>query len=152
MTWVFSLSAECGRRESLAFAFSEYFQEKLITLSNGYPYRCDTNLHQDSENNWWCVVYVNSFETLSSEHDPTLLTKIGIHLYQDLRYAPLFNYAIVGVEVDEFRTYNELINDKSDEPIPGLVMRESIYQQLRSEVIYYPFREGYVWQVYEGES
>jgi hypothetical protein len=32
------------------------------------------------------------------------------------------------------------------------VIRESIYLQLRSDVIYYPFREGYVWQVYEGES
>jgi hypothetical protein len=38
------------------------------------------------------------------------MTELGILLYQTLRFTS-FRYAVVGVEVDEFRTYSELMED-----------------------------------------
>jgi hypothetical protein len=40
-----------------------------------------------------------------------LMTEIGILLYRQLQSAPAFRFALVGVEVDEFRTYSELSDD-----------------------------------------
>ena len=47
------------------------------------------------------------------------MTELGILLYQRLLSAPSFRYALVGVEVDEFRTYNELLEDLPNLAFPG---------------------------------
>lgn len=55
------------------------------------------------------------------------------------------------MEVDEFRTYNELLEDTSDLLIPGLVLAEDIRQVLGLSAAYRAFSLGYVWLPYEGE-
>jgi hypothetical protein len=54
------------------------------------------------------------------------MTELGMLLYKHLRIAPPFRYALVGVEVDEFRTYSELIEDLPNLSIPGLVLAKKI--------------------------
>ena len=80
-----------------------------------------------------------------------LMTELGILLYQSLRFAPPFRYALVGVEVDEFRTYSELIEESSNLYIPGLVLANPINQKLGILPIFRPFIPNYVWQPYAGE-
>ena len=78
------------------------------------------------------------------------MTEIGIFLYQSLRFAPPFRYALVGMEVDEFRTYSELI----EEPalvFPGLVLAEAVWQATGASSVFRSFSLGYVWKPYEGE-
>jgi hypothetical protein len=56
------------------------------------------------------------------------MTEVGILLYQQLRSAPTFRYALVGLEVDEFRTYHELC----EEPnclFPGIVLNQSVWDK-----------------------
>jgi hypothetical protein len=87
------------------------------------------------------------------------MTELGILLYQRLRpakaaltlSAPMFRYGIVGVEVDEFRTYRDLIDDGAVASLPGIVIDRDIWQLLGSPSALRSFATGYFWKPYEGE-
>ena len=79
------------------------------------------------------------------------MTELGILLYHSLRFAPPFRYALVGVEVDEFRTYSELIEESSNLSIPGLVLAQSIQRELGILPVFRSFSPNYVWHIYAGE-
>jgi hypothetical protein len=79
------------------------------------------------------------------------MTELGILLYQRLQSAPPFRYALVGVEVDEFRTYRELISEAIAPSFPGLVLAETVWRSLGASPLFRPFSPGYVWLPYEGE-
>jgi len=122
-------------------------------LSNGRPCQCRTAIFQDIEANWWCRVCPNNISEvgIDAPESAYLMTELGILLYQHLRSAPSFRYALVGVEVDEFRTYSELLEENSDLPIPGLVLAVEVGRKMGMSPAFRPFSAGYVWQPYEGE-
>ena len=88
---------------------------------------------------------------IDSPESAYLMTELGILLYQSLQFAPNFRYALVGVEVDEFRTYSELIEESSNLSIPGLVLAKSLERELGILPVFRSFGSGYVWQPYAGE-
>ena len=153
MAWIFSLSAECGSDERNVNKFAQHFEGREWLLSNGRQCQCRTDNFQDIEQNWWCRVYPNNMSQvgIDSPESAYVMTELGILLYQNLRFAPWFRYALVGVEVDEFRTYNELISDLSNLSIPGLVLAKELTQDIETLPGFLPFSSGYVWQPYEGE-
>lgn len=153
MAWIFGLSAECGVDESKARLFAQYFEGVTWILSNERQCQCRTDIFQDIDENWWCRVYPNNISEIGIESPESayLMTELGILFYQHLRTASEFRYALVGIEVDEFRTYSELLQDSSDLSIPGLVVAEEVGQALRLSSAYRPFCHGYVWLPYEGE-
>jgi hypothetical protein len=153
MAWIFGLSAECGINESDAHGFAQHFDDVSWVLSSGRECVCRPDTFQDSEENWWCrVVPSNLSEVgIDSAESAYVMTELGILLYQALRFAPAFRYALVGVEVDEFRTYSELIEESSSLLIPGLVLSRSIEQQLELLPVFRSFSLNAVWQPYAGE-
>ncbi len=152
MAWIFSLSAECGDKTA-AEQFSQHFDEVSWILSNGNRSHCRAEVFQDIEENWWCRVYSDRISEvgIDTPESAYLLTELGILLYQHLQSTPLFRYALVGVEVDEFRTYTELLEDNSTLAFPGLVLAETLWQLIGSPQGFRPFSLGYVWRPYEGE-
>jgi hypothetical protein len=80
-----------------------------------------------------------------------IMTELGILWYWSLQFAPAFRYALVGVEVDEFRTYSELMEDLSDLSLPGLVVAKNLDRRLATLPGFRSFASGYVWQSYQGE-
>ena len=154
MAWVFSLSAECGSDQSKAEQFSKHFEAVLWTLSNGSQSQCHPTIFQDIDENRWCRVCPDGISAIGIEAPDSayLMTELGILLYQHLQSAPTFRYALVGLEVDEFRTFDELLNESSTLNMPGLVVSDSIWQSLGSPSVFRPFSSGYVWQPYEGET
>ncbi|MEQ8958190.1 MAG: hypothetical protein RLP02_09745, partial [Coleofasciculus sp. C2-GNP5-27] len=64
---------------------------------------------------------------------------------------PGFRYALVGVEVDEFRTYTELLESSSNSAFPGLVLAQTMGEAMGLSPDFRPFSPGYVWKPYEGE-
>jgi hypothetical protein len=155
MAWIFSLSAECGSDESNAHKFTQHYFEGISwLLSNGRQCQCRTDIFQDIEENWWCRVSPNNLSKVGIESPESayLMTELGILLYQSLRVAPSFRYALVGVEVDEFRTYSELIADLPNLSMPGLVLAEAIEQELEIFPAFRSFSPSYVWQPYAGEG
>lgn len=153
MAWIFSLSAECGSDENNAKLFAQYFEEMTWTLSNGHQCQCRADIFQDFDENWWCRVYPNNISEIGIESPESayLMTELGILFYQHLRTAPKFRYALVGVEVDEFRTYSELLEDASAFTIPGLVLATEVGEKVNLSSAYRPYCPGYVWLPYEGE-
>ncbi|RUT01291.1 hypothetical protein DSM106972_068420 [Dulcicalothrix desertica PCC 7102] len=153
MAWVFSLSAECGSEQALAQEFSQHFDGIYWTLSNGTQSQCQVSIFQDIEDNWWCRVCPSNISEVgvSTPETAYLMTELGLLLYKRLLSAPNFRYALVGVEVDEFRTYNELLEDLPNFAFPGLVLALSIWQETGSPQTFHYFSSGYVWKTYEGE-
>jgi hypothetical protein len=123
MAWIFGLSAECGADERDAHKFTGV----SWVLSNGRDCLCRADTFQDLEENWWCRVAPSNLSEvgIDSAESAYFMTELGILLYQALRFAPTFRYALVGVEVDEFRTYRELIEESVSLLIPGLVLSRS---------------------------
>lgn len=153
MAWIFSLSAECSSDESRAKCFAQYFEGMVWTLSNGCQCQCRAEVFQDIDENWWCRVCPKNISEIGIESPESayVMTELGILFYQRLRTAPAFRYALVGVEVDEFRTYRELLDDSSALSIPGLVLAEEVGNELGASSAFRPFRPGYIWMPYEGE-
>ncbi len=154
MAWVFSLSAECGREEARAKLFAQHFHEISLVLSNGRQSQCRAAIFQDLEENWWCQVCPTGISEIGIETPESayLMTELGILLYQRLRSAPAFRYALVGVEVDEFRTYSELLADSGTLTFPGLVLSKAVWQAMGTPKVFRPFTSEYLWKPYEGEA
>lgn len=153
MAWVFSLSAECGPEQDAAGKFSKHFEGISWVLSNGICAQCCTTIFQDVDENWWCRACPSNVSEIGIEAPESayLMTELGIFLYQHLRSAPAFRYALVGVEVDEFRTYSELLDESPDLSFPGLILSDTTWQAMTSPSTFRPFCSGYVWQPYKGE-
>ncbi len=153
MTWIFSLSAECGAEQATAERFVRHFDNTSWILSDGSQTQCDAEIFQDIEENWWCRVRPSGISEVGIDTPETayLMTELGILLYQHLRSAPAFRYALVGVEVDEFRTYSELLEESSIPTFPGLVLAETVWQVMGASPTFRSFSSGYTWKPYEGE-
>lgn len=155
MAWIFSLSAECGSNREDAERFSQHFNQITWVLSSGFESKCSTDIFQDSEDNWWSRVCPSDVSKVgvATANDAYQMTEIGILLYQILQSAPSFRYAIVGIEVDEFRTYSELltVDNKLDVSFSGLVLAETLWQLAGCPAGFRFFAPGYVWKPYEGE-
>jgi len=92
----------------------------------------NTVIKQDIEDNWWVIV----------------MSKDRWGLYDSLRNISFFRYALVGLEVDEFRTYSELREDLPSLDIPGLV----ISSNFENPIGYKYFSPGYIWRPLEDGS
>jgi hypothetical protein len=154
MTWAFSLSAECGSNQSAAYKFAEHFDGLPLVLDTGLKSKCHTAIFQDFEDHWWCQVCPDNISGTGVDalDIAYTMTEMGFLLYQRLKLSPLFRYALVGIEVDEFRTYSELRKDILTTHFPGLVLAENTWRDLKSPTLFEPFSPGYLWHPYEGEA
>ena len=155
MAWIFSLSAECGSEQTNAKRFSEYFESIVLEVASRDRIQCHVEIFQDLDENWWCRISPNGLSQVGMDTPEMayLTTELGILLYQRLQTAPEFRYALAGVEVDEFKTYQELSQDASmlSALFPRLVLAETVWQSLSAPPGCRPFSSGYVWSPYEGE-
>ncbi len=145
--------AECGLDETNAKQFAQHFEGITWMLSNGQQCQCRADVFQDLEENWWCRVCPKNISEVGIDAPASayLMTELGILLYQHLRSAPPFHYALAGVEVDEFRTYSELREESSNVSMPGLVLAIEVGEGLRISSVFRLFSPGCIWQPYKGE-
>ena len=135
MTVYFGLSIETNRKEE-SESIVNYFKAKLLSQP--------VYLTKDVENNYWVNVYFDFYTMTDGERRQ--LTNL---LYSTLKQSDLnYRYALVGTEVDEFRTYSELIKDLSCINIPGLVISTKLSEGLDLTKWEY-FSAGYIWQSYK---
>ena len=90
---------------------------------------------------------------INNQQDADEMTAIGFELYRLLKKAPEFRYATCGLEVDGWATMKELEESPEDMLImPGLVIRQDIYEALGSPGNLEEFKPGYLWLHYKGEK
>ena len=157
MAWHFTLSAECGAERAGAERFRQHFDGWQIALPTGSPIRCAGALDpQDYQGNWWAdaipegLRYPDGLRDAKGQREEAMI-RIGAALYDRLRTAPLFRYAIVGWEVEQFRTYDELLREEAAElpRLRGLTVNEDIWSKLGRPPIFTNFSSGYVWVPYD---
>lgn len=155
MAWVFQLAAECGLKRDDADSFANYFFHQTWTLSDGLKSTCENRVFQDSEENWWCSVIPNgvSRSGVRNEEDIKQMMELAMHFYQHLRASPSFRYALVGIEIDAFRTISELVTDELlGTHFDGLVISEELLKQAKRVTGFELFKPGYLWKPFTGRE
>ena len=156
MAWIFSLSAECGELRTSAEKFTDYFQNLILKFADGLEIPCSANVFYDGENNWWSLVNPKSIIAgginCKVEHCKTERTsEAGFLLYEHLKFAPPFRYAIAGWEVDGFAEEGEL--DSADlQTLDGLVLSQEFCERLNCFSTFKPFSSNHYWLPYQGEK
>lgn len=130
MVQLYSLSIECGSRESAEQVSDSVKPVPFIECVN-YP---------DQESNWWSVITIDS----DLGYYELQLNIILYHILHSIPY--VYRYALVGLEVDEFKKYNELIEEKDIKSFKGLVVNNSLKDLLHiNNEEWQVFNEDYVW-------
>jgi len=88
---------------------------------------------------------------VGTPEDAQQLTEVGNYLYERLRSAPRFRFAIVSVEVSDSFTAEDLSWLAQRTFMDGLVLSQTVWDQLGRPDHFVPFATGYVWRPYEGE-
>lgn len=157
MAWCFGLAAECGVSRREAQALAGHFQGLSLRLSDGLEVDCEADLWSDETGNWWALVgpvgmSVGREIGEATINDSVHTTEAGFLLYDRLRTAPFYRYALVGWEVDGFRMFRELgANELRDSGFAGIVLSKSVWEDIGRPTGFEIFAAGYVWKPYKGE-
>lgn len=152
MGWDFGLCVECCDRSG-AEAIAQHFDKLELFLWDGRKCNRRVYIYQTEDRgliDWWCCVNILGIDEYINANGQNTreMTELSLLLYQHLRSSPSFRYALVGVEVDEFRYYHELLPSENDADINfiGLVISEEIYQSANQPIDFITFRPGYFWK------
>ena len=144
MAWIFGMWIETENSDQ-AVAIKAYFNHKVID-ANGKTYKIS------ADESGTVTVDGISRTGITAQSDAEEMTLIGFEFYQLLKAAPDFRYALTGVEVDEWRTMEELEEEPNDILlIPGFVIRSDVYKRLGSPGNLKAFSLTHLWTPYEGE-
>jgi len=153
MAYTFELALECGSKREDALRLGKHFDGFEIHIpetTGSFLSICRFACWQDSELNWWCSVLPSNVSQGDANNKITTgeqLMIVAQNLYQRLKSAPSFRYAVVGNEVTPFDTFSQLMEKKgiSHEPFPGLVLSFAVWEQLNRPANYVPFSKDRYW-------
>ena len=158
MAWYFELEIECGEDELSAGLFVQQFDGVEVVFPDGLKAVLFAITHIDSEGHQ-CVSVGSKNIMCGGGNDPNLTkrqytSEAGRQLYERLRgVSGSFRFALVGWEVDQAFTYNQLVVENwNDDGLPGLVVSKEIWLKFGCPSYFVPFKEGYYWHEYEGEK
>jgi hypothetical protein len=145
MAWIFSLwiETESNAQKKVVLA---YFEGKSIQIK---------------EENYTISTYPDGMVTVDkiskkgvyTQEIANELTAVGFEFYRLLKAAPDFRYALVGVEVDDWRSWADLEEIPTDMGLTkGFVISAAAYHALGNPVPVEPFRKNYLWTPYQGET
>jgi len=81
------------------------------------------------------------------------MSELGAALYNRLKSAPPYRFALAGVEVDGAVDYEVIDQDMiTQECYNGMVISEELWMRLGSPAAFIPFSMGYFWRPYQGEK
>jgi hypothetical protein len=105
-----------------------------------------------------CVSYGLAWERHQSglRLSSSQLSRLGQGLYQLIRDAPHYRMAIAGWETDRFLALDELSTDYAEDIkdglLEGLVVSETLSQQLPKSSHWVPFDKSHLWIPYRGSK
>ena len=166
MAVYYYLAVACPDQEA-ALAMSAHFDAVALCLHDGLTINCYASASQDWENAWWCIVrpFGASINAVGPDGQPepnlanrAQRSEIGQLLYQRLRSAPQFLYALYGAEAqdqffDVYSTYNQVLRNPAliKDGWEGLVLNSALWEQIGAPTSYEPYRPGYIWKPYHAE-
>lgn len=147
MACLFQLAVECDRDHEAALRLRRQFEGQTFTLRDATFFRLTIDeVSQDEIGRWWVSVILDSEgRFLQLTDNPALLAEAGEKLYDRLRSARGYRFAIVGFEVLQFNDVDALPELLVRPGITGLVVCEDLFQKLGQPAGFTQFSEGYVW-------
>ncbi|HNB73233.1 MAG TPA: hypothetical protein PLB32_22045 [Acidobacteriota bacterium] len=148
MAWIFELAAEFGTDREAAARFLNHFSTLQWMWSDGSTSWIVPAEHcrfQGEYQRWWCRIVPENLSRSGWGTDAENLKMIeaGIDLYWHLLSAPDFRFALVGVEVEDALTWEDIVNGYI---CPGLVINEALWNAASHPGRFSVFKPGYFWQ------
>jgi hypothetical protein len=154
----FGLWAEC-KDEASTQLLARHFTGLERTLLNGRAIGCGVELLRPPVASLGLDVVLGGVSCwgVRTVQDVLEATEAGLHLYKHLKDAPAFRFARVGwqpasLTMDDLPDYVEESANGERRLLVECVIDEELYRRLRSPIFCYPFRDGYWWTLYRGES
>jgi len=154
MAWIFELEADCVKKEA-AEAFGSHFSGLTYLLPDGRECRVEpsgVSGFEDSVHHFrCCVVPTGASQT---GYKDVLRTdderkQLAVFLYERLRTAPPFRFAVVGVECHEFDPFDRT---GALDAFDGLVVSEQMFNEAGQPREFEPFTPGYFWVPFTEQS
>ena len=144
MAWVFSLCARSTSADPTALC--QHFEGLNWTRADGTLTTCEVRSFGSDVH---VVPSGLSRIGLRGERDGRLFAEAAEHLYCHLKTAPPFDWALVGVEVDDERLRGEVVAACASEHFDGLVVTDSIWREAGQPDAMEPFGDRGRWRPFE---
>ena len=132
---------------------SRHFGGQSVDLGDEHESLLRARTFTGPDGAWWCAVVPTALPTtgITEPAEARRASVAGIALYELLRVASHpFRYALAGVEVDLFRTYDELIADApSGLSFEGLILVDAVWHAAGDPPGFVPFKPGYRWRPWQ---
>ncbi|MBD3318520.1 hypothetical protein GF342_01280 [Candidatus Woesearchaeota archaeon] len=148
MALLFMLAADCKTKEK-AEAFAQHFEGKSFELSDGFISQLSCNIFKQGGAYWVRVMPSGCGQSGITRALEDRFNEIAEQLYTLLKTAPPYRYAVIEVEAESYRDYDELLDNRMDVEQPGLVVSEQIWNALGKPPPFDNFVCGYKWIPFE---
>jgi hypothetical protein len=139
------LAVNCDSLEQ-AKAVGAHFKGKSIVLSDGFNATLDGgHAFTDGNNHWLTVVPPGCGTSGVLPELEDRFNELAAFLYDILKTAPPYRYALVEVEAESYRDYDELLEEGQDAGYNGLVVSDKTWDLLGGPEEYEFFSPGYKW-------
>ena len=147
MAWLFQLAIECGNDQAAAIRVKDHFDGVMLGTDQR-PRLCHVGqLDQDELGRWWVSVVPDGAEPIAARGDKDLVREVSIDLYERLRTASGYRFALAGVEAFQFNDLEALPSIIGNPALNGFVVQEELFRSiLGNPGGFVPFSEGYVWK------
>jgi hypothetical protein len=151
MAWIFQLAIECNTDAVASERIKGHFDNCPFVLEGGIPGRFTVDMISRDENNrWWVSVLSNVGERmLQSTDSKDLIAQVRGKLYDRLRSASGYRFALAGVEAFQFNDIEALPELVRNPALAGLVVEEQLLGQLGTPSEFVRFAKGYFWRPYQ---
>ena len=131
MAIYYFLSVECGPSEDSSLRVEEYFNNKTLDLSDGTEVSLQISNGKDKTGNYWVEVIPEGVNYGSPGGSDYRLVdyftgEITQKLYELLKNAPPYRYALAGYEVEFFLLFYELEEYLEDGCYEGMILNKQL--------------------------
>lgn len=150
MAWILELAVECNNDREAGDRVRQHFEAYEFNLEATRVVRCgagDPELDEDGR--WWVdIVPMLAGKAFHHNEDISFLTKIALCLYERLRTASGYRFAIVGIESYQFNRAEALSRmiHNSKLNLDGLVVNEELFRTFGDAPDFLDFAPGYFWR------
>lgn len=148
MALIFSIYIETGNLEQTKAIEQHFLSNKSIEWNDK-----EYQLESFSATNGIAITPKGISTTgIDTKEQCVEMSELGFKLYEILRTAPEFRFALVGIEVDDFVEFKDLVKEPTiNLNWKGLVINNSIKNSSELYPNYKKFSPTHCWMPYEGE-
>lgn len=158
MAIIFELWAEC-KNEQANSLLAHHFEGFKYRLSTGREINVTVETVAKSPNIFGVIVTPSGLSRygVRTLQDALETTEVGLQLYHHLKSAPDFRYARIDWESEnitmaDLHDFVETLHNGEKRLQTECIVDNALYEEIGKPIFCYPFRDGYWWTRYKGET